>query len=260
MSSKITGPLFKWFGSKWLSSKTLPKPQYWHIVEPFAGSAGYSLRHYEHKVFLFELDDNIRNLWSWLINEATSQDIKDIPCNLNEGTDIRTIGLNSGQQLLLKNWQRTNNVSNCWTVSIWGNKPGQWTENTRARIADQFVAVKHWTVCGADGMKSFVANLTPETWFIDPPYQYNYNYGKPAIDYKTLSNRILAVKGQKIVCEAICPTTGQIPTWLPFQFWANRITSRRKVSNNHHSKEVLWEGFNLDETHTIQQQADWMNR
>ena len=35
----ITGPLFKWFGSKWLSGKTLPKPVHTSIVEPYAGGA-----------------------------------------------------------------------------------------------------------------------------------------------------------------------------------------------------------------------------
>jgi hypothetical protein len=37
----MTGPLFKWFGSKWLSS-SLSVPHYETIFEPFAGGAGYS--------------------------------------------------------------------------------------------------------------------------------------------------------------------------------------------------------------------------
>src|SRR5258708_10975906 len=105
--SRITGPLFKWFGSKWLSSKTIPQPKYDTIIEPFAGSAGYSLRHSDKRVMIYEINPHIYNLWGWLIKSATDTEIREIPLGILEGTDIRTIGLSPGQQLLLKNWQRT---------------------------------------------------------------------------------------------------------------------------------------------------------
>ena len=134
---KVTGPLFKWFGSKWLSSRLYPPPEHDIIFEPFAGSAGYSLRHNEKKVVIWEANPNVNALWDWLIKHATTADVLEIPINLPEGTDISGLGLSLGQALLLKHWQRTNNVGNCWTVSPWGNKPGQWTANTRARVADE---------------------------------------------------------------------------------------------------------------------------
>ena len=56
MTPKITGPLFKWFGSKWLSSKHYPAPEHDVIFEPFAGSAGYSLRHHEKQFVLIKGD------------------------------------------------------------------------------------------------------------------------------------------------------------------------------------------------------------
>src|ERR1700721_2928416 len=118
--TKITGPLFKWFGSKWLSSKTLPAPTHPSIIEPFAGGAGYSLRHFERKVILCESDPHIFRLWAWLILHATEGEIREIPINVPVGTDIRCLELSSGQKLLLKSWQRTNNVGNCWTISPWG--------------------------------------------------------------------------------------------------------------------------------------------
>ena len=135
---KITGPLFKWFGSKWLSARLLPPPTYPTIVEPFAGSAGYSLRHCERDVTICERDPHLLALWRWLVHKATEEAIREIPLGVPEGTDIRTLGLSHGQQLLLKTWQRTNNVGDCWTISPWGNKPGQWTSNTRARVASEF--------------------------------------------------------------------------------------------------------------------------
>lgn len=239
--SKVTGPLFKWFGSKWLSSKKLPLPKHNTIVEPYAGGAGYSLRHHEgRKVVLAERDPHLRVLWRWLIDEATHANISAIPLNVREGTDIRTLGLSLGQATLLKSWQRTNNVGDCWTISPWGNKPGQWTANTRARVADEFHVVRGWTLL-PDAVAAFYRSGNPDTtFFIDPCYQYNYQYRGAPTDYKALAKRVLSRKGQVIVCEAVCPKTGAIPDWLPFTYWGSRVTSRRKATNNHHSKELLF--------------------
>jgi site-specific DNA-adenine methylase len=241
---KVTGPLFKWFGSKWLSSKTLPAPKYDTIIEPFAGGAGYSLRHCERIVILAETDPHISALWPWLINEATEHDVREIPLNLPEGTDIRTLGLSSGQALLLKSWQRTNNVGSCWTISPWGNKPGQWTANTRARVAEEIDAVKHWSFLNVNGCELLHRISTdPATWFIDPPYQFNYQYRNTTpIDYNALASRVRKLDGQVIVCEALCQKTDARPTWLPFVDFGSRITSRRKTENHHHSRELIYVG------------------
>jgi hypothetical protein len=80
------------------------------------------------------------------------------------------------------------------------------------------------------------------TWMIDPPYQYNYQYRGAPLDYKALAKDVRALRGQVIVCEAVCQKTGAVPTWLPFEFFGSRITSRRKPGENHHSKELLWQG------------------
>lgn len=244
---KITGPLFKWFGSKWLSSKTLPAPRFNSIVEPFAGGAGYSLRHFKCEVTICESDPHLRLLWPWLIEEAREKDIREIPLDVPEGTDIRTLGLSQGQQLLLKTWQRTNNVGNCWTISPWGNKPGQWTANTRARVAEEVSAIKHWKFARGDWEDAYAIlrspGLSERTWFIDPPYEFNYQYRQtPLPNYAELGRLAAALPGHTIVCEAVCTKTGKIPTWLPFRRFGERITSRRKATNNHHSKELIWEG------------------
>jgi hypothetical protein len=138
------GPLFKWFGSKWQAARHYPPPLRAGIVEPFAGSAGYALNYADREVVLWEADPNLSELWRWLISDATPALVREIPIGLPVGLDIRTLGLSDGQGLLLKHWQRTNNAGDCWTVSPWGNMPGQWTENTRARVAEQVCAVKHW--------------------------------------------------------------------------------------------------------------------
>ncbi len=239
MSDKITGPLFKWFGSKWTASKHYPAPIHDFVVEPFAGSAGYSLRHHTKKVVLAESDIHVQRLWWWLIKKAKESDIRELPVNLPEGTDIRTLGLSLGQSLLMKTWQRTNNVGDCWTVSSWGNKPGQWTENTRSRVASEFHMVKHWKLDN-DAFALLAEAGAPSTWFIDPPYQYNYQYRGAPLDYGRLANLVDSLSGQVIVCEAVCPKTGQTPSWLSFEPFRTTVTSRRKAHNNHHSKELIY--------------------
>lgn len=235
----MIGPLFKWFGSKWLSARKMPAPEYPTIFEPFAGGAGYSLRHHERSVVLAERDENIADLWCWLIRYATEPLIREIPLGLAEGTDVRTLGLSHGQALLLKSWQRTNNVGDCWTISPWGNKPGQWTANTRARVAEQSQAIKHWAFLSRSAWFLFGVPKAG-TWFIDPPYQFNYGYRQPAVDYFDLSAKARALAGQVIACEAAHPKTGELPAWLPFREFGSRVTSRRKATEHHHSRELIW--------------------
>lgn len=235
---RATGPLFKHFGSKWLSSKTLPVPEHDELLDVFAGGAGYALRHAHKRINIAENDPNLFALWSFLISEATEATIREIPLCIKEGTDIRTLGLSNGQALLLKHWQRTNNVGNCWTISPWGNKPGQWTANTRARVSEEVSLVKHWTL-HRDGFE-LLKRGGEATWFVDPIYQYNYRYRQDSPNYIELGKLCQSLCGQVIVCEAACQKTGKIPDWLPFKFFGNRITSRRKAGDNTHSRELLF--------------------
>ncbi len=230
------GPLFKWFGSKWQSAKRYPKPLHDWLYEPFAGGAGYSLNYPEKKVVIYEENNLVRLLWCWIIGEATTTDVMDIPIDYPVGHDIKCTGLSYGQQLLLKHWQRTNNYGNCWTTSPWGNKPGQWTANTRSRVANEIHAVKHWQF---RPIKFDEAG----SYFIDPPYEFNYRYGFNNFDYKKLVSDIQTIPlgSQIIACEAACPKTGNIPNYLPFVPNHVSVTSRRKTEQNHHSKELLWE-------------------
>ena len=237
MSSTITGPMFKWFGSKWQASKHYPQPEFPTIHEPFAGGAAYSLRHYDKQVVIAEKNEQLADLWRWLI-QATTQDILDIPLDMPVGSDIRNLGLSYGQALLVKHWQRTNNVGNCWLVSPWSGKPGQWGLTARSRTAEQVHAIRHWKVL--DDGESLLASGGEATWFIDPIYQYNYDYRMARHDYVQLAEKILAVQGQIIACEAACQKTGAVPNYLPFEPFRRTITSRRKAGCNNYSTELVY--------------------
>jgi 16S rRNA G966 N2-methylase RsmD len=78
------------------------------------------------------------------------------------------------------------------------------------------------------------------SWFLDPPYQNNYQYKSAPLDYTNLANKIQNLPGQVIVCEAICQKTDMRPSWLPFVDFRRTVTSRRKVNDNHHSRELIF--------------------
>ena len=48
-------PFFSYFGGKWRTAKHYPGPSRDLIIEPFAGSAGYSVRHPHKAVILNDL-------------------------------------------------------------------------------------------------------------------------------------------------------------------------------------------------------------
>lgn len=228
--------MVKWFGSKWSAAKHYPQPlPGLPIFEPFAGGAGYALNYCDHDVVIWEENVLLRQLWQWLILAATPDSIREIPIGIPEGTDIRDVGLDHGQQLLLKHWQRTNNVGDCWTISKWGHLPGQWTANTRARVAEQVMAIKHWK------MEKYTW-LRQGTHFIDPPYLYNYRYKFKSFDHEALALAMTGIPaGSRIIaCEATCPKTGAVPTYRPFVPSHRQVTSRRKKTQNHHSQELIY--------------------
>lgn len=226
------GPLFKWFGSKWQSAKHYPPPVHGSIVEPYAGGAGYACNYPDRDVLLFEADPLLIELWRWLITECTPATVREIPLKI-AGVDIRTLGLSRGQTLLLKHWTNTNSQGAPWVPHAWAEKPGQWTENTRSRVADQIGAIKHWKIGGS------LPNVA--TWFIDPPYQHNHQYKIKHFDFAGLGRFVQRIppENQVIVCEAR-GKQGQLPDWLPFVDSHRSVTSRRKAEQSHHSNELVY--------------------
>lgn len=236
------GPLLKWYGSKWSASRRgrYPQPIGDTVVEPYAGGAGYSLCFADRCVVLAESDGNLFALWHWLIHHATESAIREIPIGVPAGYDIRGLGLSDGQALLLKHWQRTNNVGDCWTTSPWGHLPGQWTANTRARVAEQSQAIKHWQIVKPGAVKW---SLDGATYFIDPPYLYNYRYrSSSAFDFAALAQLVARIPATSlaICCEATDKKTGAVPEYLPFQRSHSQVTSRRKKTQSHHSDECIY--------------------
>ena len=59
-------PFFTYYGGKYRAAPKYPAPRHETIVEPFAGSAGYSVRHFARDVRLYDVDPIIVGVWSYL--------------------------------------------------------------------------------------------------------------------------------------------------------------------------------------------------
>jgi site-specific DNA-adenine methylase len=252
------GPLFKYFGSKYRSSKFYPPPKFPHIIEPFAGGAGFALRYREHQVTLVDLDAELVALWQWLI-KADPAEIAAMPVTgLVKDVDIRTLGLSDGAAQLMRRWQRTGHCSS-WTVSnittgesAWcqahgkgqaGGNTGMWHRSTRDYLCRAVTEIRHWQAFCAN-WESINPAIAPEaTWFIDPPYQgvkyTSYKHGLRGIDYGKLAAWCRRLPGQVIVCEQ------QGADWLPFKFSHEVSGMRGKMHGvaGAKSQEVFWTNY-----------------
>lgn len=227
-------PFFSFYGSKWRDAlKHYPAPKNELIIEPFAGSAGYSVRHANREVILCDRDPIIAALWAWLIR-APSSEIRDLPANVDSNVIAQ---LRPEAQWLIGFWlnkatSRPRRNPSAWMRS--GVRPGSfWGKEVRDRIAAQVATIRHWTVQVGDYMN--LANQRA-TWFIDPPYAgrqgTHYAFGSSRLDYNQLASWSRNRQGQIIVCESG-------GTWLPF-----RPISTIKTARAHRSLESVWTSTN----------------
>lgn len=222
-------PFFSYYGSKWLLIPHYPPPKYSTIIEPFAGSACYALRHNASKVKLYELDEMVYGVWKYLIG-SSPEDIMSLPADIDH---IDNLNICQEAKWLIGFWLNKGGTSPMKTPSKWMRlykNGGNWSESIKTRIASQLSGIKHWEVFNT----SYV-NIPNEeaSWFIDPPYQ-NYcgrRYRKNKIDYCYLSEWCINRMGQAMVCEQ------QGADWLPFlEFKSMRATN----TTTKRSVEVLW--------------------
>jgi site-specific DNA-adenine methylase len=207
---EIVRPFFSYFGSKWRGATYYPEPLHDTIIEPFAGSAGYSLRHYERNVLLNDKYPAIYKIWDYLINVSETE-IRRLPTDLDE---IYKINCSEPARMLIGFWFDRAEVKPQIKPSGWmrnGKRPEQfWGENVKERIAKQLKYIRHWKIYNND-----YRDLPNDacSWFIDPPYQIHgkhYVYGNN-LDYNKLGSWCKERQGQAIICEQ------DGAKWLPFQ-------------------------------------------
>lgn len=227
-------PFFCLFGGKWRAAPHYPQPEYDEIVEPFAGGAGYSLRHPQKRVTLYDEDPVIAGVWDYLIH-ATRNEILRLPEKVES-----TVNLSIPQEAkwLIGFWLNKASTRPGITPSAWtrsGIRPNShWGMAIRQRIADQVDLIRHWQI---HNTTYELAQNREATWFIDPPYncEAGRRYRHHDIDYSSLSTWCQNRKGQVVVCEI------HGAKWLPFQpFRVIKATAGSRGKG--YSREVIWEG------------------
>lgn len=200
-----------YYGGKASIARYYPKPLYPVIVEPFAGSAAYSLYHRCKDVILVEKNPDIAEMWRFIISGEIEEWLPKIPRYVQYGDQIDEFFHSAprGLQVYLGSIANTSTggtgirkTVSMWAASIWSKKL------TSLELA--LPIVRNWRIIAGnyDKAPDIVA-----TWFIDPPYLVSpgkrYKYSE--IDYNVLREWIHTRRGQIIVCGAINET------WLPFK-------------------------------------------
>jgi site-specific DNA-adenine methylase len=225
-------PFFSFFGSKWRSINKYPQPKHDTIIEPFAGSAAYSLRNHNKNIILFDKDPIIAGLWEYLIF-VKQEEILSLPNEITHLDDMNH--LTQEQKWLIGFWLNKGIHTPCKSPSAWmrskEHKSCFWGEGIKQRIANQVEHIRHWQIYNTSYEN---APNIEATWFIDPPYKRaGKKYRCKFNDYENLAKYCMERKGQVIVCE----NAGE--DWLPFKELGN-IRAGNYNGKKPFSAEVIW--------------------
>ncbi|QTA86367.1 DNA adenine methylase [Desulfonema magnum] len=185
-------------------AKHYPAPHFDVIIEPFAGSAAYSLykNNWEKKIILIEKDEKVYKIWKWLIEEATTDDINKLP-------DLK-IGDKTSEFLHIVH-AATKMAFHFKTIKVTPVLARNWEISKRV-FASNLYKVKHWKIICGDYSD---APDIEATWFIDPPYKgpsgMGYRHSSAKLDYNRLAHWTHQRKGEVIFCE------GECADYLPFR-------------------------------------------
>jgi site-specific DNA-adenine methylase len=204
-------PFFPYYGSKWNIARYYPKPKYEIIIEPFAGSAGYSIFYNHERVILYELDPIVSGVWRYLI-EAQPEDIQSLPDLPNVGDSVDDYPLCDGAKWLIGFWLNRGSATPKKSRTAYSARTdkGQlnWGQRAKDRISSQLPLISRWLVINGSYREAQNRNVT---WFIDPPYTKKGKYYREKFSgYNDLGQWCLNRIGQVIVCEGINAN------WLPF--------------------------------------------
>lgn len=227
-------PFFSYFGAKYRMAAThFPPPRFDTIVEPFAGSAGYSMRYPERAVLLVDADPVVVEVWKFLIR-AQAEEIMALP-DLKPGQTVDDLQVSQEARWLIGFWlnracTEPRAKPSAWMRSgIWPNR--FWGQEAKRRIAEQVAHIRHWQIHNCSYSETPFDGEA--TWFIDPPYQEagcRYRFGSRKIDFAALAEWSRERRGQVMVCE------NEGASWLPFRSLAS-VKSQR---NGRRSSEVWW--------------------
>lgn len=91
--------MFSYYGSKSKIVRLYPSPKFPKIIEPFAGSARYSLMYFDRDVLLVDKCDIIVKVWHYL-QQASEKDIMGLP-EPKYKESLERFNLSEGERLLM---------------------------------------------------------------------------------------------------------------------------------------------------------------
>ena len=221
-----------------------PTPRYDHIIEPFAGGAGYALTYPDLDVTLYDLDESVCELWDYLINVKPSE-VLSLPL-IKPKQHVDELKLMGGAKLLIQRWLNplAGRIANNIPPVILKDSERDgviidssvWGEKRRFMVSELVNRIKHWQVFN----KSYLDAENHEgTWFIDPPYaskvSNSYKCSHKSIDYEELAEWCRSRLGQAMVCE----NTDSTP-WLPFRKLHDIRGGNYNGKESKRSTEVIW--------------------
>lgn len=197
--------MFNYYGSKSKIIDYYPPPKYKKIIEPFAGSARYSLKYFDNEILIIDKYKTIIDIWNFL-KSSSEKDILSLP-KLKKGDNLKDFNLSEIEITFLQYITQHGTVGG-FKVSEWGARD---YERAIKNISKNLFKIRHWEIRHCDYTE--LENIEG-TWFIDPPYQHGghkYKHSNKNIDFKFLSEWCKSRNGQIIVCE------NTKANWLPFK-------------------------------------------
>ena len=195
--------MFYYYGRKKQIAGRYPPPKHGTIIEPFAGSAAYSLHgdHWQRRVILIDDSRWCIDIWR-LLQDSTRASIEALP-DIGPGQSLNDHRwLSRAERDLIGLHINPGSA----TPKVTATKFSRWPAG-RKYISGNLHKIKHWEISQGD------FSASPDikaTWFIDPPYQGAGKHYASQPDYAILRDWILSRKGEVIACE------GGKADYLPF--------------------------------------------
>ena len=228
-------PFFSYFGGKWKLAKQYGRPRCEHVIEPFAGAAGYSVYWEPKKVMLIEQNPKVYGVWKYL-QRVSPREIMRLPSNITHVDELPSRVCQEAKWLI-GFWFDSGITKPALSRSNWARTPSKaaffWSETIKRRIASQVDHIRHWEII--DGSYEDAPDVKAH-WHIDPPYdnQAGRSYPWNDIDRESLAQWCQSRLGWRQVCE------NDGATWLPFKPFAILNGYRGRG----YSVEALYESSN----------------
>ena len=211
--------MFYYFGRKGRLARFYPPPRYPLVVEPFAGSAAYSLHWKPEAAHLVDIDEDTVALWERL-------------CAMSKAEIMAAPGPVIGE-MTSDPWHLAAMASSGGYAGV-SRKVSPWAHNNFENHRARHYAAANVTTARRYTYQHGTYRDAPDVeacWFIDPPYQHvkGYRHGNAGIDYADLADFCRTRRGQVIVCEQ------EGADWLPFRPFMALVSSQNTTT-----REVWW--------------------